>query len=159
MEPLIEEYIKIPFYREKLEALDKAIQNSKKAFDEAGSFSFCKSCAESGINCCGEGLEWKLSPEEFFINLSLFALKGKAFEIDENNLDNCLFLGKEGCLLELVPLFCRNFFCSNLSKFLGQKRLIFIQETMEEEAHLSFRLCEYLKNNLNLRGGLPWNTT
>ncbi|MFN3504616.1 MAG: hypothetical protein ACK4Y7_00200 [Caldimicrobium sp.] len=152
MEPLFERFIKIPYFMEHLNALSLAILKTNKAFEEKGSFSFCKNCATSGTICCGDGLEWKLSPEEFFINLCLFKLKGKDFSLNNSNSNTCLFLGEKGCSLELVPLFCRNFFCTPLTQHLGLKNLAYIQQTMEDETKLSFTLCEYLKKNLICKG-------
>lgn len=153
IDPLVEDFLKDSFFKKALEELFSAIEKSNKAFKEKGAFSFCKACAESGITCCGEDLEWKLSPEEFFLNLCLFSQKGESFPLTPNSSTNCLFLGKEGCFLKLVPLFCRNFFCTPLTQHLGKKNLIYIQQTLEEEVILSFKLCEYVKKKLNYLGG------
>jgi hypothetical protein len=138
--------------REKILELSLALDKSKKAFQETGSFAFCSSCAGRGIRCCGEGLEWKLSPEEFFINLILFYLEGRPFTFPETSPEDCLFLGERGCVLKLTPLFCRNFFCKELSEFLGLENLILLQNSLEAEAILTFKICEYLKKtNPSLR--------
>lgn len=128
----------------KLDLLYRAIKNTKKVFEETGSFAFCAECAKSGEKCCSAGVELKLSPAEFFINLLLAEKMNYNFSFNlERSLD-CLFLGESGCILILVPIFCRNFFCEKLSKFLGHKNLIKIQQTMEEEAILSFELADYI---------------
>lgn len=150
MDPLVDTFLKIPSFLEQIQSLRLAILKTNIAFEETGSFSFCKTCASKGTICCGEGLEWKLSPEEFFINLCLFKLNEKNFSLACSNSETCLFLGERGCSLELVPLFCRNFFCTPLSKYLGLKNLTYIQHTMEEEAKLSFNVSEYLKKTLKI---------
>lgn len=144
--------IKDRFFYEKLFALKKAILRTKRAYQEAGSFLFCGECARKGVKCCGEGLEWKLSAEEFFLNLALFKLEGKSFILHKDLKDECLFLGKDGCILQLTPLFCRNFFCTELKNFLGEEKLIYLQNVLEEEAILTFELCEYLKKKSILGG-------
>ncbi|MFN4196836.1 MAG: hypothetical protein ACK4FM_02380 [Caldimicrobium sp.] len=146
MDPFVEKFLKIPSFLEQIKSLKLAILKTNKALEETGSFSFCKNCATKGTICCGEGLEWKLSPEEFFINLCLFKLKEKELYLENPTSETCLFLGQQGCSLELVPLFCRNFFCTPLSQHLGLKNLTYIQQSMEEEAILSFNISEYLKN-------------
>lgn len=133
--------------------LEKAIEISRKAFIENQSFSFCKNCAQKGVKCCGEGLEWKVSLPEFILNLFLAERKGEVLSFNTKRLDDCLFLGDKGCNLILVPLFCRNFFCEELSNFLGKNRLKKIQTAMEEEAILSFKLCDYLNKNYFLKKG------
>jgi hypothetical protein len=138
------------YLRKKVEELAFALEKSKKAFLEKGSFAFCAACAKKGIRCCGEGLEWKLSQEEFFLNLYLFHLENKIFSFPKNSDRDCLFLGERGCVLKLTPLFCRNFFCRELSEFLGPANLIFLQNSLEEEVTLTFELCEYLKKQINL---------
>lgn len=132
------------FIKERLLELFKAIENSRKAFIETGSFDFCARCARSGEKCCQAGLEWKLHKEEFFINLLLAEKKGLSIEFNLKRFEDCLFLGENGCNLILTPLFCRNFFCDKLSKFLGHKKLVKIQQTMEDEAVISFKLSDYI---------------
>ncbi len=132
------------FITEKLDLLINAIKNTKKIFEDTGSFSFCAKCAQSGEKCCLAGVELKLGASEFFINL-LLAEETKydlLFNL-ERPLD-CLFLGNSGCVLILVPIFCRNFFCEKLSKFLGHENLVKIQQTIEEEAVLSFQISDYI---------------
>ncbi len=132
------------FIKEKLKSLIPAIEKSRRAFLETGSFSFCAKCANSGEKCCQAGLEWKLSAAEFFINLLLAEKLGVSIKFNLERPDDCLFLGENGCNLILTPLFCRNFFCDKLSKFLGYEKLIKIQQTMEDEANLSFELSDYI---------------
>ncbi|RKX61196.1 MAG: hypothetical protein DRP29_01080 [Thermodesulfobacteriota bacterium] len=142
---LKDKLLKDPYIKENLPKLIKAIQKTREAFIKNESFAFCKKCAESGEKCCEAGLEWKLSPAEFFLNLLILDYLNESFDLF--NLDrpeDCLFLGENGCLLKLAPLFCRNFFCDKLSNFLGKKRLIEIQHAMEDEAILSFKLSNYL---------------
>ncbi|MGC9017643.1 MAG: hypothetical protein ACP5JQ_05645 [Caldimicrobium sp.] len=140
------------FYQ-KLLALKEAISKTRKAYLKTNSFQFCEECAKKGVKCCGEGLEWKLSPEEFFLNLFLFKLEGKTFSLSHPQKGECLFLGEKGCFLILTPLFCRNFFCTELKNFLGEKNLIYLQNVLEEEALLTFELCEYLKRKGLSLGG------
>lgn len=131
-----------------VKTLREAIERTKSAYIERGSFGFCKACAERGIRCCGEGLEWKLSPEEFFINLYLLRSEGKDLTLYERSPDDCLFLGERGCRLILTPLFCRNFFCRELSEFLGHQGLVHLQTILQDEAEITFRLCEYLRKKI-----------
>jgi hypothetical protein len=132
------------FIGEKLSKLLKAINNSKRVFTETGSFDFCAKCAKSGEKCCQAGLEWKLHKEEFFINLLLAEKIGISIEFNLERPEDCLFLGEKGCSLIFTPLFCRNFFCDKLSKFLGHERLVKIQQTMEDEAIFGFELSNYI---------------
>ncbi|MCD6489673.1 MAG: hypothetical protein J7K20_02975 [Thermodesulfobacterium sp.] len=132
------------FIKEKLESLLQAINNSRRAFIETGSFEFCAKCAEAGEKCCQAGLEWKLNKPEFFINLLLAEKTGSSIKFNLERPDDCLFLGEKGCTLILTPLFCRNFFCDKLSKFLGYNKLIKIQNAMEDEAIISFQLSDYI---------------
>ncbi len=141
------------YFHEKLLKLKEAIYKTKRAYVETESFLFCKGCAEKGIICCGEGLEWKLSAEEFFLNLALFSLEGKTLSFGNPLKDHCLFLGDKGCVLILTPLFCRNFFCKELQNFLGREKLIYLQSVLEDEAVLTFELCEYLKKKELFQGG------
>lgn len=133
------------FFREKALQLREAIFKTKKAYIEHGSFEFCRVCAQKGVRCCGEGLEWKLRPEEFFINLYLLRLEERDLKLEDRRAQDCLFLGEFGCILILTPLFCRNFFCKELSEFLGHKGLVYLQNVIQDEAELTFKLCEYLK--------------
>lgn len=137
------------FFREKILSLREAINRTRNAYLELSSFEFCKACAERGVRCCGEGLEWKLRPEEFLINLVLHELEGRTLLLKERSQEDCLFLGESGCLLILTPLFCRNFFCRELSEFLGHEGLIYLQSVLQEEAEITFQLCEYLKKRLS----------
>lgn len=142
------------FFREKLkednfitntlESLLLAINNSKKIFIETGSFEFCAKCASTGEKCCQAGLEWKLSKSEFIINLLLAEKTGTFIKLNLERPEDCLFLGERGCSLILTPIFCRNFFCDKLSKYLGYEKLIKIQHTMEDEAVISFQLADYI---------------
>jgi len=134
------------FVIKNIELLEKAVNKTRKAFEENGSFEFCARCAQSGGKCCKRGLEWKLSPAEFFINLILAEKKGVKIPYNIEREEDCLFLGEKGCVLIMAPLFCRNFFCFKLSEFLGE-RLIIIQNAMEDEAVLSFRLSDYINKN------------
>ncbi len=128
----------------RLEPLTKAIDKSKKAFIENRSFEFCAKCAASGEKCCQTGLEWKLRPAEFIINLMLAELLKKEIKFNTERPEDCLFLGEKGCNLILTPVFCRNFFCDKLARFLGHERLVKIQHAMEEESVISFELAEYI---------------
>lgn len=139
--------IKNSFLNFYLPLLNKAIEYSRKTFIETQSFSFCEKCAQSGIKCCGEGVEWKVSLAEFTLNLLLAEKKKKVLKLNTQRPEDCLFLEEKGCTLILVPLFCRNFFCEDLSKFLGIEKLKKIQKAMEDEAVLSFKLCDYLNRN------------
>ncbi len=139
-------------FQERLIKLREAIYKTRKAYLETESFLFCKECAEKGVICCGEGLEWKLSPEEFFLNLALFSLEGKTLSFENPLKNRCLFLGESGCILILTPLFCRNFFCKELQNFLGREKLIYLQNILEDEAVLTFELCEYLKKKKYFEG-------
>ncbi len=128
-----------------LAELESAIAQANIAFETTGSFAFCAECARQSIVCCGEGLEWKLSKEEFFLNLALLERRKKNLDLEKFLPKRCLFLGEKGCKLPLPPLFCRNFFCTNLQNFLGQARLILIQNAMGPSVYLTFQLCEKLK--------------
>ncbi len=125
--------------------LESALAQANRAFETTGSFAFCAECARQGVVCCGEGLEWKLSKEEFFLNLALLERRQKKLDLENFLPKRCLFLGDMGCKLPLPPLFCRNFFCTNLQNFLGQARLILIQNAMGPSVYLTFQLCEKLK--------------
>ncbi len=129
---------------DKLEPLKKAIEKSRQAFIENESFAFCAKCAQSGEKCCQTGLEWKLRPSEFLINLMLADCLQTEIKFNLERPEDCLFLGEKGCNLILAPIFCRNFFCDKLSNFLGHERLTKIQQAMEDEAILSFELAEYI---------------
>ncbi len=138
---------------EKLPFLKKAIEKTRQAFIETGSFSFCASCARRGVKCCQAGLEWVLSPAEFLINLMLAEDSNTKIEFNLEREEDCLFLGEKGCNLILTPIFCRNFFCPELSEFLGHEKLTKIQQAMEDEANLSFKLSDYITKNYILKGG------
>ncbi len=133
--------------------LEQAIEKTRKAFIENLSFSFCESCAKRGIKCCGEGIEWKLSISEFMLNLMLVERRNETLNFNIEKLEDCLFLGEKGCNLILVPLFCRNFFCEDLSRFLGKQKLRNIQQAMEDETVLSFKLSDYITRNYLLKEG------
>lgn len=133
-----------PFIKTFLPLLKEAVEYTRKVFIETGSFAFCAECAKAGEKCCGEGLEWKLSPAEFVLNLKLSEIYNLTLDLYSSKKGDCLFLGEKGCILFLPPLFCRNFFCLNLANFLGHIRLTRIQQVMENEAILSFRLSDYL---------------
>jgi hypothetical protein len=128
-----------------LAELESALAQANSAFETTGSFAYCAECARRGVVCCGEGLEWKLSEEEFFLNLALLERQRKSLDLENSLPKRCLFLGKRGCKLLMPPLFCRNFFCTNLQDFLGQARLIFVQNAMGAAVYLSFQLGEKLK--------------
>lgn len=136
-----------PFIKLYLPSLEEAIKKSRNAFIESRSFAFCEVCGKKGIKCCGEGLEWKLSLAELTLNLLLAEKGGEVLYFNTERSKDCLFLGEKGCTLILVPLVCRNFFCEDLSKFLGKEKLKRIQAAMEDEAVLSFKLCDYLNRN------------
>lgn len=125
--------------------LEEALAQAIRAFEITGSFAFCAECASHGVVCCGEGLEWKLSREEFFINLFLLERQNKPLDLENFLPKRCLFLSDTGCKLASPPLFCRNFFCTNLQNFLGQSRLIFVQNALGPSVYLTFKLCEKLK--------------
>ncbi len=139
-----EKFKKDTYIKEKLKILSSAIEKTRSAFIETGSFEFCARCAQSGEKCCQSGLEWKLKREEFFINLLLAEEKGVVLSFNLDRPEDCLFLGENGCILILTPLFCRNFFCDKLSSFLGYEKLIKIQQAMEDEARESFELSDYI---------------
>ena len=128
-----------------LAELESALAQANSAFETTGSFAYCAECARQGVVCCGEGLEWKLSKEEFFLNLALLERQKKSLDLENSLPKRCLFLGERGCKLPMPPLFCRNFFCTNLQDFLGQARLVFVQNAMGAAVYLSFQLCEKLK--------------
>ncbi|HAA84393.1 MAG: Uncharacterized protein XD67_0622 [Thermodesulfobacterium commune] len=145
--------IKDPFIQEKLELLKKAIEKSRQAFIEKGSFAFCSACANSGEKCCKAGLEWKLSPAEFLINLLLAETYSLPLAFNTSRKEDCLFLGEKGCSLILTPIFCRNFFCDKLVKHLGHANLTYIQQAMEEEATLGFIVANYITTKLLQKEG------
>ncbi|QER41412.1 hypothetical protein F1847_01150 [Thermodesulfobacterium sp. TA1] len=144
---------KDPFIQRKIPLLKEAIDKTRKAFVEKGSFAFCKACALSGEKCCKAGLEWKLSPAEFFLNLLLSEIYNLPFDFNTNREEDCLFLGEQGCVLILTPIFCRNFFCDKLAKHLGHQDLTYIQQTMEEEATIGFILADYINTKTLQRRG------
>ncbi len=138
--------------KEQIYQLKEMLRLVEKAFSETGSFSFCAKCAKSGVICCGEGLEWKLSEEEFYLNLFLLDLEEKNLELTLPFSRSCLFLGPAGCSLPLPPLFCRNFFCTELQEFLGRKNLILLQNVLGPQTVLSFKLSEKIKALLHKKG-------
>ena len=138
--------LKDEFVKANLDPLFKAIQHSKKVFKETGSFDFCARCAASGTKCCEAGLEWMLSPAEFLINLLLADEKGTKIEFNLERKEDCLFLGEKGCNLIYTPIFCRNFFCPELSDYLGE-RIKAIQHALEEEAVIGFKLGDHITKN------------
>jgi len=144
---LKERLLKDNFLMAKLPELEEAIQNTRKAYIETGSFAFCAKCAKEGEKCCGLGIEWKVTPSEFIINLLLYEKHNKTVAYNLERKDECLFLGENGCTLFMPPILCRNFFCEKLREFLGENKLKFIQNAMEKEANLSFILCDYLNKH------------
>lgn len=153
LEPFVSIFLaKDSLFLRKLKDLDLALEKSRSALRESKAFDFCKACGAEGGTCCGEGLEWKLRPEEFFLNLCLFYWKKRSLILEDFQENTCLFLGERGCKLELVPLLCRNFFCRELSDFLGIRKLREIQAFLGDEANISFQLCEYVKGKLRDEG-------
>ena len=144
---LREKLFKDEYLVSNLSRLEQAIFKSRKAFEETGSFAFCAQCAQKGVKCCQSDLEWVVSPAEFILNLMLAEVKNTEIEFNQDRKEDCLFLGEKGCNLILTPIFCRNFFCPELAEYLGRDKLIIIQNAMEDEATLGFKLGDYLNRN------------
>ncbi|NPA39297.1 MAG: hypothetical protein GXO57_02490 [Thermodesulfobacteria bacterium] len=141
---LRDELFKDEYLVSQLSLLEQAILKSRSAFESTGSFAFCAKCAQKGVKCCQADLEWVVSPAEFILNLMLADLKNTKIEFNYDRFEDCLFLGERGCNLILTPIFCRNFFCPELAEYLGKEKLIVIQNAMEDEANLGFKLGDYL---------------
>ena len=116
----------------------RAFEKAQKVMKETGGEAFCARCGREKRSCCGEDMEFHCDDRLLLANL-LCGVELPSQRIFENG---CYFLGKEGCLLRIRPLICRNFICPELAAFLGTKKIALIQHSLEEEARALFFLEE-----------------
>lgn len=122
-----------------LETAQKAVLKSQKIYREFGINEICRRCdEEEGGSCCGVGIEVHYREPILIANL-LEGISLPSYRLDEKS---CYFLGREGCVLFFRHTLCVNFLCKRLYERLGTEKIICLQEAVEDEIKLTFRLCD-----------------
>ncbi|WP_157608084.1 hypothetical protein [Thermodesulfatator atlanticus] len=120
---------------------EKAFERVQEEMKKTGAFEFCAECGRAGLSCCGNGME--LDCDDILLVLNLLA--GVRLPQKRKFPLGCFFLSETGCILKLRPLICRNFLCQDLKNAIGLANTIQIQQSLDEEAVILFKLTQRVK--------------
>ncbi len=124
-----------------LEEYKKNFKATQEAFSKVGVDKICAECGQTKRVCCGLGMELYCEDALLLINLYLDV------PFPEKRIKDfwCFFLTEKGCLLQVRPLLCRNFFCDEIQELLPKEKLIYLQEALGPEAETLFKLLERVR--------------
>ena len=104
-----------PRIRLLLDRYDAAILKTQKAMHASLVVQACGHCAGKTGSCCFQEVETWYDSTLILINFLLAA----DIPTSRTFPDQCIFLGKNGCLLRARYAFCLNYFCPELKINLG----------------------------------------
>ncbi len=128
----------------------KQVGKSRLVMKELGLPAICTHCAVRipGGGCCGEEIAGWYDPLTLLMNL----FYGIDFPKEPVYPDSCLFLGKDGCVLEARFHFCVNYLCKRITGTLSQQALSRLTSQSGRELFAAWRLEGMLREFLYSRG-------
>jgi hypothetical protein len=106
-----EELLARPDLRRMLRELTVLSAALQLRMGEMSMFSLCRSCAaRPGGGCCSA----YMANETDALLLLLNMLLGVEVAAQREDTVECCFLGQEGCILTVKPIFCLNYNCSHI---------------------------------------------
>lgn len=127
-----------------LKGLSKLHTRNKREFDELGVFEYCKICGQGPKKgcCLREAGNW-YDRYQLLINLLL----GAKIELN-NDIEFCPFLGISGCTLVYRHEFCINFFCEEIKKAIGLKKIQYLRSIAGKEISEGLKIERYILKKL-----------
>ena len=104
----------------------------------------CRACAtRPGGGCCSASMAANSDVPLMVLNLLL----GASIRTQEHSQDACCFLGSNGCLFVVKPIFCLNYYCRQL-----QERLLSTEQQVLDSAanQVLARQCAWEEQLLGL---------
>lgn len=141
-------------FKDLLEAYREAINLSNRLMETKESFKECYICSvEEGKGCCKEGLENEVTVNILLLNRFL----GSPIPLEREVKGRCFFVGPRGCKIFARPYLCREFFCKRLMNKFSPADYVEISQAIAEELTLLYKLCEYIKKELQfILGDFLW---
>lgn len=131
---------------ELLKNYEEAVKYSNKLMENFKSFNECYKCSVlEKKGCCKAGLENEVTINIILINLFL----EKDLPTEREIAGRCFFVGSKGCKIFARPYLCREFFCRRLLNTFNEEEYQKISVAIAEELTLLYKLCEYIKRELN----------
>ncbi len=132
-------------FRDLLKAYKSAIIKSNDLMERKESFKECFICSvEERKGCCKEGLENEVTVNIILLNWFL----GYTIPSEREVKGRCFFVGERGCKIFARPYLCREFFCKRLMNRFSHEDYVEISQAIAEELTLLYKLCEYIKKEL-----------
>ena len=105
------ELLALPNMRQRLHDLTLLSRALQLQMGSMSMFSLCGACAEKpGGGCCSA----YMANETDALLLLLNMLLGVEVTSQRDDAVECCFLGQEGCILTVKPIFCLNYNCSHI---------------------------------------------
>ncbi len=128
----------LPGFAPLLEDYRREIRRSGQVMQELGLPRICTHCAVHipGGGCCGPDIAGWYDTLTLLLNLFFRVdLPSTAFYPD-----SCLFLGRNGCVLEARYHFCVNYLCSRITSSLEERELERLRSQSGRELYAAWRL-------------------
>ncbi|MBW1974955.1 MAG: hypothetical protein JRI45_05215 [Deltaproteobacteria bacterium] len=128
----------------------EATKVSRSTMHSLGIDEICKRCdIEEGGSCCAKGLENYYDSVLLLANL----IVGVKLPVKRYAENGCFFLGPDGCVLTFRHTICVNYLCRAIYEKIGHENVVRVQKTCGEEMHLTFLICERIREFLQHTGG------
>jgi len=125
-----------------LDGLRRDLEATRAVMLRGGVVAACRWCEEeAGGSCCGAGIENRYGSHLLLLNLLL----GVTLPDRRARVENCYFLGENGCCLKARHVLCVNYLCRDLRSHLDPEVLRNLEYASGVELEQVFRLHELLK--------------
>jgi hypothetical protein len=128
---------------ERLRSHTQALDRHMEAMDLG---QLCGGCAANpGGSCCSAYMAGNTDAIQILINLLLGVNVGQ----QQDSRENCCFLGPQGCLFLVKPIFCLNYNCTHILDSAEPKSLDMLYQraaaVLSQQTRIEFLLLEELR--------------
>lgn len=107
----------------------------------------CTACATRTGGCCSSYMEANSDVIVLLIN----RLYGIDVQRQHNRSQDCCFLGKCGCILDIKPMFCLNYNCSHIHQQATRQEMALLEHhagtILTEQIHLEEIILQSIKES------------
>jgi hypothetical protein len=129
-----------------VEANERALQVQMRAMTMGATCTLCASRQAGG--CCSIFMAGENDVLQLLMNL----LAGVQVVMQQNNQQECCFLGITGCILTMKPMFCLNYNCSHIKEKEVAVTLLHLEQRtaamLVSQAGLEMLLLDFFCENL-----------
>lgn len=138
------ELLALPEINDWLRKMEEAQWGLKGQMEIMAMGHTCSWCARRpGGGCCSHSMAGENDVLQLLMNL----LAGVELQIQQQRVDECVFLGETGCVLRFKPMFCLNYNCSHIRKRADRQALLLLEKKtgtlLTRQAELETRLVDF----------------